>query len=151
MANGVSSTWTVRVVWQAIPESMNYFDLDAPDVVVADQQFVDRVNSLVPLVDQAKWQNLVFAVASLDELGAKVSALLKLEATPPAGTELVLVEASTIWVPKGGGRHDVWNAAMLRDTGSTTTRHWTLTASHGGDTFTARMGLVYECSHARMP
>jgi len=151
MANGISSNWTVRVVWQAIPVSMHYFDLIPANALVVDNQFIDRVNSLVPLADQAKWQNLIFSVISLDELSAKVSALLKLEVTAPAGTELVLAEAASIWVPRTNGGHDVWPSGMLQDIGSTVPRHWTFTASHAGANFTARMGLVYQCLHARMP
>jgi hypothetical protein len=130
---------------------MNYFDLGSADAQVVDNQFIDRVNTEVPLGDQAKWQNLVFSVVSLDDLCAKVSSVLRLEVKAPAGTALVLVEAAAIWVPRPLGGHDVWNNAMLQDAGTTAPRHWTFDASHMSSIFTARMGLVYQCLHARMP
>jgi len=151
LANATGVPWTVEVVWQAIPESMNYFTLGESAMQAVDQKFLNQLNMLVPLEAQATWRNLVYVVASLDELVGKVNALLKAEVVPPTGTELVLAEVATIWRPRPPNGHDVEQAAMLRDASSSVPHQWTFTVSYDGESYTARAGLTYLCLIARMP
>jgi len=151
MANGTGFTWVVDVLWQAVPESMNYFGLGAADRTACDLKLIDQVNGAIPPDLQARWQRLVLTVANFDELAAQVRAILKREVVPPAGTEFALAEAASIWKPRPPNGHEIQEAAMLKDSGATAARPWTFAVSYGGATYSARMGLSYNCLRARVP
>lgn len=143
--------WTVEVLWQIVPESMNYFGLGNADRQAVDEKFLTQLGILIPIEDQMQWRNLVYVVASLDELTAKVNALLKSEVTPPPGTELVLSDVAVVWKPRPPFGHDIEQAAMLRDAASTVPRQWTIMVGYGTENFVARIGLTYRALVARMP
>ncbi len=144
-------TWNVNVHWQAIPESIEFHQLNETDQHELSQRFVGEIDALVPPGDQARWQNFVVTGADYGQIAAKVNAILTAEVTPPVGTELVLSANATLWVRLSGGGHGIMHCAMLKDAGATATRNWTISASQAGVAYTARLALRYEVLVARLP